>query len=76
MLKRERQPSDPVPSRVLMTADTVGGVFSYAVDLARGLSAAGVRVLMATMGAPAHSEQLSVLRSIPNLELCEKTFAL
>src|SRR5438067_10680275 len=35
-----------------MTADTVGGVFSYAIDLARALAPHGVRVALATMGGP------------------------
>lgn len=47
------------PPRVLMTADTVGGVWTYAVDLARELAARGVEVAIATMGAPlaAHQRQ-------------------
>ena len=40
---------------VLMTADAVGGVWSYAIDLAEGLAAAGVGVTLAVLG-PAPSE--------------------
>ena len=36
---------------VLMTADTVGGVWTHALELARGLAARGVGVHVATMGA-------------------------
>ena len=36
--------------RVLMTADTVGGVWTYALDLARALAPHGVSVALATMG--------------------------
>ena len=36
--------------RVLMTADAVGGVWTYAMDLAAGLAARGVRVTVAVMG--------------------------
>ena len=32
----------PLPRRVLMTADTVGGVWTYAIELARGLAERGV----------------------------------
>lgn len=39
------------PRLVLMTADAVGGVWSYAVDLAAALGARDVRVVLATMGA-------------------------
>lgn len=47
------------PPRVLVSADTVGGVWTYAVDLARELAARGVEVAIATMGAPlaAHQRQ-------------------
>jgi glycosyltransferase involved in cell wall biosynthesis len=41
-----------VPRHVLMTADTVGGVWSQSVELAAALGARGVRVSLATMGAP------------------------
>ena len=36
--------------RVLMTADTVGGVWTYALDLARKLAGRGCEVTLATMG--------------------------
>jgi hypothetical protein len=40
-----------------MTADTVGGVWTYAVELARGLGREGVEVALATMGAPLCPDQ-------------------
>ncbi len=43
------------PRRVLMTADAVGGVWTYAVDLARELIARGVAVDLAVLG-PVPSE--------------------
>ena len=36
--------------RILMTADTIGGVWSYALELAQGLVRHGVEVALATMG--------------------------
>lgn len=36
--------------KVLMTVDTVGGVWTYGLDLARGLIAEGVEVLLAAVG--------------------------
>jgi glycogen(starch) synthase len=42
---------------LLLTADTVGGVWTYAVELARGLAAQGVQVHLATMGAPVCAHQ-------------------
>ena len=43
-----------------MTADCVGGVWTYAADLCRGLAKAGVRTTLAVLGpspTPAHREQ-------------------
>jgi glycogen synthase len=36
--------------KVLMTADAVGGVWSYALELARALAPRGVEIVLATMG--------------------------
>ena len=36
--------SHPLPRKVLMTADTVGGVWTYAIELARGLDDRGPEV--------------------------------
>ncbi|MDB5750768.1 MAG: a-glycosyltransferase, Glycosyltransferase Family 4-like protein, partial [Ramlibacter sp.] len=47
--------------RILMTADTVGGVWTYAVELARALDARGVHVAIATMGAPVSAHQRAEL---------------
>ncbi len=45
------------PPRVLMTADAVGGVWTYAMDLARGLSSAGCEVILAVLGPRPSAEQ-------------------
>lgn len=44
------------PTRVLMTADTVGGVWTYALELCAALGPAA-EVTLATMGAPLSREQ-------------------
>ena len=36
--------------RVLMTADAVGGVWTYCLDLAKALGEQGVKVTLAVMG--------------------------
>jgi glycosyltransferase involved in cell wall biosynthesis len=54
--------------RVLMTADTVGGVWTYALDLARGLAREGVEVALATMGAPLCPDQRREAGSLPVFE--------
>ncbi len=65
-----------LPHRVLMTADTVGDVWTYAVDLARGLSARGVEVALATMGDPLSDAQRECAERIPGLLLFESSFRL
>ncbi len=63
--------------RVLMTADTIGGVWTYAVDLARGLAANGVQTILATMGAPASRDQRAELAALGDaVELHESDFKL
>lgn len=55
--------------KILMTADTVGGVWTYSVELARALSQYGARIALATMGAIPTAEQLLEIKDIPNIEL-------
>jgi glycogen(starch) synthase len=62
--------------RVLMTADTVGGVWTYAMDLARGLNDYAVEVVVATMGGPLSVPQSKEAASIPNLTVHESTYQL
>lgn len=42
----------PTVRRVLMTADAVGGVWRYSLDLGRALAARGIRTTLAVMGPP------------------------
>jgi glycosyltransferase involved in cell wall biosynthesis len=62
--------------RVLMTADTIGGVWTYAVDLARAFSEEGIDVALATMGGPPSEEQRSDARSAAALGVFESSFRL
>jgi glycogen(starch) synthase len=66
----------PLPRKVLMTADTVGGVWTYAIELAQGLAERGVEVALATMGAPLNDFQREKAGRIPRLKLFESTFKL
>lgn len=45
------------PQRILMTADAVGGVWRYAIDLGRGLAAADIHTTLAVMGPPPTRDQ-------------------
>jgi glycosyltransferase involved in cell wall biosynthesis len=62
--------------KVLMTADTVGGVWTYAMDLIGALQPHGVQVLLATMGAPMNREQRVQAAALSNLEVQESHFRL
>ncbi|HEV7298541.1 MAG TPA: glycosyltransferase family 4 protein [Tepidisphaeraceae bacterium] len=62
--------------KVLMTTDTVGGVWTYALDLIRALRPHGVEVALATMGAAVSSDQRAQLQRLENATLFESTFAL
>ncbi|HEX2163443.1 MAG TPA: glycosyltransferase family 4 protein, partial [Thermoanaerobaculia bacterium] len=59
-----------------MTADTVGGVWTYATELARALAGEGVEVALATMGAPPSELQRERVARIPGLKLFESGFRL
>lgn len=62
--------------RILLTADTVGGVWTYALELIRALQPLGVEVALATMGRALSSSQHEEARALPNLRLYESTFKL
>jgi glycosyltransferase involved in cell wall biosynthesis len=57
--------------KVLMTADAVGGVWTYALDLAAGLSQHGVDVVLAVLGPAPSPAQREAAGRIPSLELVE-----
>ncbi|MGA0604788.1 glycosyltransferase family 4 protein [Phenylobacterium sp. VNQ135] len=54
-----------------MTADAVGGVWTYALDLARGLGAAGVRTTLAVLGPAPSTDQVRGAHAVPGLTLIE-----
>src|SRR5690606_37302952 len=62
--------------RVLMTADTVGGVWTYAVELAHELEARGIRVAIATMGAPLSRHQRTEIATSRRITLFESEYRL
>lgn len=59
-----------------MTADPLGGVWHYAIDLAAGLARCGHAIALATFGAPLTDAQRRQARAIPGLTLCESRFRL
>lgn len=62
--------------RVLMTTDTVGGVWVYACELIRALAVHDVHVTLATMGVPPNRAQLDELGELPNADLVSSSFDL
>jgi glycosyltransferase involved in cell wall biosynthesis len=54
-----------------MTADAVGGVWTYAVELARGLAENGVQITLAVLGPAASRRRLEEASSIAGLDLIE-----
>jgi glycosyltransferase involved in cell wall biosynthesis len=55
--------------RLFMTTDAVGGVWTYAVDLARNLADREVRTTLAVLGPPPTVSQAAHARVVPGLEL-------
>jgi glycosyltransferase involved in cell wall biosynthesis len=64
------------PRLVLMTADTVGGVWHYAVELAGALGRRGVRVALATMGAPLTASQREQIAAVSTATVHESSYRL
>lgn len=60
-----------VPREVLMTADAVGGVLHYALDLAQGLSARGVTTTLALLGPAPDEAQRQAAANVPGLKLVQ-----
>ncbi len=60
---------DGAVSRVLMTADAVGGVWQYALELARGFSDRGIQTLLAVLGPRPDPAKMREARKVPRLHL-------
>ena len=59
-----------------MTADTIGGVWTYALELTRALQPYDVEVLLAIMGPSLSASQRDDARSLPNLSLFKSNYKL
>jgi len=62
--------------RLLMTADAVGGVWTYAMDLAEGLAAFGWETTLAVLGPRPGAQQRSQAAAIAGLRLVEQGWLL
>jgi len=61
---------------VLMTADTIGGVWTYALELSEALKPFGIEICMATMGAPLTFQQKKAVKEKDNIKLFESSYKL
>lgn len=59
-----------------MTADAVGGVWHYALELCRGLGEHGVEVCLATMGPRPDADQRADAHALDNVTLRESDYRL
>ncbi len=66
---------EPSLQRVLMTADTVGGVWTFALELAEALGAHGIDVGLATLGAMS-GDQRRAVEAIPNVRVFPGSYKL
>jgi glycosyltransferase involved in cell wall biosynthesis len=66
----------PPGIRLMMTADTVGGVWTFAALLARALGAAGFEVLLVTLGPGAGAAQRAMVSGYSGVSLLETELAL
>ena len=62
--------------RIAMTADAVGGVWQYSVDLARGLSRLGIETVLAVLGPAPSERQRALAAQVPGLRVIETGLAL
>jgi glycosyltransferase involved in cell wall biosynthesis len=66
----------PPGTRLMMTTDAVGGVWTFATDLARGLGGAGFEVLLVTLGPRPRAEQRAMVSGFRGVSVIETDLAL
>ena len=62
--------------KLLMTTDTVGGVWQYALSLCGALQAAGVEIVLASMGRALSPAQRAAAAELDNVMMAEGRFRL
>ena len=63
-------------NRVLLTTDTLGGVWTFAQELSESLASFGVEVLLVCLGGRLSSEQRVAVAGLPNITLEESEYKL
>ncbi|WP_244642107.1 glycosyltransferase family 4 protein [Chelatococcus reniformis] len=59
------------PIKLMMTADAVGGVFTYALDLAAGLAPHGIETTLVVLGPAMNAAQRAAASSVPGLAVIQ-----
>ncbi len=62
--------------RILMTTDTLSGVWAYTIQLARALEPYNVQIGLATMGRPLSDDQWAELADLSNVRVYESNYRL
>ena len=62
--------------KILMTTDTVGGVWEYTAELARALARHDVEVVLAAMGGSPRDDQRAAIECLPSVTLHESDYRL
>lgn len=65
-----------LPHLVFMTTDAVGGVWSYSLELARGLRERGIAVELAVLGPEPDARQLAAAEAIAGLSILSTSLPL
>ena len=68
--------ADCAAGRVLMTGDTVGGVWTFTLELARALEKRGMAVTLASLGGEPSDEQREEAGAVANLQLHTSSYKL
>ena len=61
----------PKPKRVLMTTDNIGGVWTYALELARAFGPREIHIDLAVLGRPLTTEQYREVAELANVTVFE-----
>lgn len=62
--------------RVVMTTDSVGGVWAYTMELCKALEPHGYEIVLACLGGPTGAEERQDANRLPNVTLKESHFRL
>lgn len=62
--------------RILLTADPIGGVWSYALELCQALRPLHASIALVTLGRPLTAQQRAQLEAVDNVALYETAFRL